>query len=437
MIISFNKPFYFILLFIIVKESIQSHVVYPFKKSRKEKKVYPEDIIQNDLEITIEIGTPPQKIDLNLRNSEFTFFVTSIRANLPYTTFNETNSKSYIKLVNNSSFNKKEYKMAEKISESITINNQKIDNITLILATSLVYKESGALGLKLVLNRVGSDDLSFIYQMKNKSNFDNYAFTLKYDDNNDEKGELIIGSYPHIYNSQNYQENSFIHHSAGKIDNMIDWVFDFQEIKYDNKTINEIIKKSLFKIEYGLIQAPLELKKYFNDTFFLGKCNETLYSERNIYIITCDKRFDIATFKDLKFVLKDIEYEFVLTYKELFIEKDNKYIFGIAFDNNIYTDKDSYWILGKPFMKKYQLVFDLDNKFIGVYKNNKGNKDDKDNENSKEDDKNNFNILIPILIILSVIIIGLIIFIIYYVRKQRRNKAYELNDDNFDYSPSQ
>ena len=51
--ISFNKYFYFLLFFIILKESIQSHMLYPFKKSKKENKIYPEDIIQNDLEITI------------------------------------------------------------------------------------------------------------------------------------------------------------------------------------------------------------------------------------------------------------------------------------------------------------------------------------------------------------------------------------------------
>ena len=142
-----NASFYFLIIIMIIKKSIQSYVVYPFKKSKKENKIYPENIIQNDIEITIEIGTPPQKIDLNIRSSEFTFFVTSYRVYLPYQTFNETNSKSLIKLVNATTFNGKEYKKGEKISESIIINDQPINDITLILATLLEYKESGALGL--------------------------------------------------------------------------------------------------------------------------------------------------------------------------------------------------------------------------------------------------------------------------------------------------
>ena len=86
-------------------------------------------------------------------------------------------------------------------------------------------------------------------------------------------------------------------------------------------------------------------------------------------MIHCDKDFNITKFKNLSFVLKDIDYEFILTYKELFIEQNNEFIFSIVFDENI-DNKDTTWILGKIFMKKYQLTFDLDRKIICLYKEN-------------------------------------------------------------------
>ena len=124
-------------------------------------------------------------------------------------------------------------------------------------------------------------------------------------------------------------------------------------------------------------------------------------------------------------MLKDIDYTFKLTYKDLFIEQNDEYIFSIVFDTNNFN-KNPYWILGKPFMKKYQLVYDLDRKIIGLYKDI--------NNNEKNENKNIFYIVL--LTVLVVIIIALIVYIIYYNRKPRKSRAFELDDDNFDYMPS-
>ena len=419
----------FILFVISFKKVYQSYIIYPFKKSIKQLKIYPEDILQNDLEITIEIGTPPQKIDLNLRSKEYTFFISSSDLNLPFTTFNRTNSNSFTRVMNfTSTFNGKEYKKGFKINESIIINNEENKNISLIYATEISYNESGALGLKLLDSYQFGVDLSFIYQIKNPANFDNYSFSLKYDEKDDEKGHLLIGSYPHIYDSKNYFEDNFYYLKTGKLANMIDWVLDFDIIKYNDAEINNIIKNCSIRIEFGLIQAPFKLKEYFKEKLFFGECNENYYSKRNIHIINCSKSFNISKFKDLSFTLKVIEYEFVLTYKDVFIERENDYIFGIVFDGETDENKSS-WIFGKLFMKKYQLFFDLDRKIIGIYKNN----------NKKGEKNKKFNIIIYIIVIIFLVLvsIGLVFVIVYLITKQRKNKAYELKDDNFDYIPSE
>ena len=413
---------FFIIIFNLFEISIQTHIVYPFKKSTKEVKSYPENLLQNDLEITIEIGTPPQSVDLNLRSKVYATFVTSSDLKLPYTTYNEYNSKSFVKLSKNpSNFQNQEFAKGYKIFESFNINQEQINNITLVLATSIAYNEAGALGLRLLKSHEFGGNLSFIYQVKNPANLDNYAFTIRYD--NDEKGELIIGSYPHLYDN-NLKETNFCFSRARNIGNSIDWVLDFDAIRYDNKTITGIITKSLIQIEFGLIMAPFSLKKHFNDRFFSNRCREEFYSQRNITILHCDKSLDISNFKDISFILKDIDHQFTLTYKDLFIEKDNEYIFAIVFDNNTFN-ANPIWILGKPFMKKYQLVYDLDRKIIGMYK-----------ENNNDENSYKYIIYISAISILGIIVVGLVIYIIFIIKKPRKNRAFELNDDNFDYIPT-
>ena len=156
------------------------------------------------------------------------------------------------------------------------------------------------------------------------------------------------------------------------------------------------------------------------------RCSEKFNDKRNVTIVHCSSNFDITSFKDLIFELKDIETQFVFTYKDLFIKENNEYIFGIVFDEDV-DAKDPTWIFGKPFMKKYELVYDLDRKIIGLYKEG--------NESPSEKSKVNV-VFIILLIILVLAVAGLSYFIFFYLKKTRKSRAFELNDDNFDYVPS-
>ena len=426
--IFFKNLLFFLILFdfnnILVRTS---YIILPFKTSTKEKKEYPENILQNDIEVTLNIGKPPQSVDLNLRSKAYTMFVTSINTKLPYAKFNESNSNSLIKKTEKPEpYGRQEYSKGYMVYDSVHINGKEIKNVSFILAIEVDYKESGALGLRLVDTHESGNDLSFIYQMKNLYQFDSYTYMIKYK-NNDE-GELIIGAYPHMYDN-NYNEKNLIYSKAGVIKNNVDWILTFDIVKYDNKTINLINRLGFTQIEFGLIQAPFGLKKYLNEHFFKGKCTEKFNQKRNITIFHCDENFDITSFKNLTFILKDINLEFTLTYEDIFIKNNNEYIFGIVF-NEDEDNKDATWILGKPFMKKYELIYDLDRKIISTYNGKSYEKEQKKNENSSL-------ALIIILIILGVVVIGLIVFIIYYIKKPKRNRAFELNDDNYEYFPNE
>ena len=416
--------FFFVLSFIYINLTYESYIVYPFKKSTKENKSYPENLLQNDLEITLKIGTPPQSVDLNLRSRIYTFFVTSSQVNLPYKLFNEKESTSLVQISKReTNFTNMEYSKGLKISESIYINDKELKGITLMLGTELAYNECGALGLRLINSHESSNDLSFIYQIKKYANLDSYTFTLKY--KNDEEGDLIIGAYPHVYDNK-FNEKNFFYSKAGSNKNGVNWVLNFDIIKYNNKSVNVGSKKSLINIEYGLIQAPFKYKNYFKNNFYGDRCSEKFNDRRNVTIVHCSSNFDITSFKDLIFELKDIEAQFVFTYKDLFIKENNEYIFGIVFDEDV-DAKDPTWIFGKPFMKKYELVYDLDRKIIGLYKEG--------NESPSEKSKVNV-VFIILLIILILAVAGLSYFIFFYLKKTRKSRAFELNDDNFDYVPS-
>ena len=416
--------FFFVLSFIYINLTYESYIVYPFKKSTKENKSYPENLLQNDLEITLKIGTPPQSVDLNLRSRIYTFFVTSSQVNLPYKLFNEKESTSLVQISKKeTNFTNMEYSKGLKISESIYINNKELKGITLMLGTELAYNECGALGLRLINSHESSNDLSFIYQIKKYANLDSYTFTLKY--KNDEEGDLIIGAYPHVYDNK-FNEKNFFYSKAGSNKNGVNWVLNFDIIKYNNKSVNVGSKKSLINIEYGLIQAPFKYKNYFKNNFYGDRCSEKFNDKRNVTIVHCSSNFDITSFKDLIFELKDIETQFVFTYKDLFIKENNEYIFGIVFDEDV-DAKDPTWIFGKPFMKKYELVYDLDRKIIGLYKEG--------NESPSEKSKVNV-VFIILLVILILAVAGLSYFIFFYLKKTRKSRAFELNDDNFDYVPS-
>ena len=153
--------------------------------------------------------------------------------NLPYQTFNENKSTTLIKETKKpDEYLKQEYNKGYKIYETITINNIQINNVSLILATSLVYEQPGALGLKLVESHEFAEDLSFIYQIKQNVKFGEYSFFINYfDDNN---GELIIGTYPHLYNNT-FDERNFVFQKAGKNNNNVDWIIEFDFIKYNNE----------------------------------------------------------------------------------------------------------------------------------------------------------------------------------------------------------
>ena len=122
--------------------------------------------------------------------------------------------------------------------------------------------------------------------------------------------------------------------------------------------------------------------------------------------------------KELKFTEKrHLNVQFIFNYKDLFYKYKNKYYYLVVFSD------ENFWILGKPFFKKYQIIFDKDKKTIGYYKI------------YKNDNNNNFsfNKLFFVIIILIIIIIFLLYKII--CKRENKSKKIRVNEliENYEY----
>ena len=193
----------------------------------------------------------------------------------------------------------------------------------------------------------------------------------------------------------------------------------------------------------------------FLDSFYISNRKYFFYCKNDKNLISKIKK----TFPGFNYLNRELEFNFDLVADDLFVEKNN-YVYLLMFFH--YTNADD-WIMGRPFLQKYQFMINPDKKDINFYANLNYNnseeedgdskkddedgdsqkdedgdskKDDKDG-NPKKDDKNSSkNILLAIIIIgciLIIIVLGYFIWKCYFKLKYlRKTRANEL-DDQYEY----
>ena len=299
------------------------------------------------------------------------------------------------------------------------------------------------------------DKFNIVYLLKEKNITNNYNWFIYFETNTKKVNELysydefinitcklIIGDEPHNFLPTEFSESQKL---PTKSTNYY-WLLYFNNIYYYKNDINnnnEIIKQEIFfhqgiiSLNELIIICPIEYHTYIKNDFFIEYISRNIchfYYDSEIQGFYCDKNnnFNINNLKKfptLYFEHKDLNYTFELTYKDLFIEKNNKYIFLIAILNN----DNQNWFLTYIFLKKYQFVFNPDSKTISFY--DKKYEEDENKNMKKENNKRIKNILIIILIILSwiiFIVIGIIIGKFLYKKWDKKKRANEL-DDNYEY----
>ena len=280
---------------------------------------------------------------------------------------------------------------------------------------------------------------NIINQLKSQKLISSYAFMVKYNNKNDEKGKIIIGGLPHEYDPRHYSEKYYI---SGKVSFSQDnpgWKINFQNIMYGNDILVSV-KQAEFSLNFGFISTSNTYKEFFDRKFFNNSKYLDSCKEKNIgfYTVKYCKEKVIKEFNNLTFILAN-EYadsnstnKIEFDYKDLFVKApgDNDfYYFQIVFMPGNYR-----WLFGRPVFKKYPVVFDQDKRIIGFY--TQTGEYEVQNIGDKNDEKTSFPISWILVILLSIILI--ILGITFYLKLpylKRKKKANELDDD-FDYQPA-
>ena len=385
-----------------------------------------ESLFYNLAFVNLSIGTPSQLIPFQLNINSQTFYV-------PKEFFNPNKSSSYISISQNeASYPYSDVSRGFNAKDVIKIGDLKKE-INFIYETSTKAENNiGNIGL-LIPSIFQTDVFPFFTSLKKANIINSYTFTFKYfsslslidtiynyQKQNKPIGAFIIGDEPHNYESNKnvYNENEYIKIGAIYQFDGLYWDINFNSIytisKNDNNSIigDFGVKWAELNPNIGFIFCTSiyfnTIKKIFFSNF-KEICKEKELGRYHTYI-ECDKNenFMLDSFPTLYFEHKEFETIFNLTFEDTFIldESSNKYIF-IILKSRLFSN----WVLGSPFLRKYQFTFNTDSKTIGYYKsmnNNKNDKDDKDeiinddtsdkddskeeenqeNENENEEEKN-------------------------------------------------
>lgn len=216
-------------------------------------------------------------------------------------------------------------------------------------------------------------DSEFIQRLKQLKIIRNLYWNIKYTNYLEEKGEIIIGDLPHIYDKKNYDEDdlrvanitSGNHHQRSLIFDDIYIESKNNKIKYNYKRNNEIGEfyiEEFFILgtnEYFKLIGNIFFSKYINEKICQKQTHKKLGQDNEYYHYMCyikDKKKlkeFLNNFPSLIFYQREMDINFTLDSNDLFtIFPDNN---RVLFNIESYNDSNS-WILGKPFLKKYQLI---------------------------------------------------------------------------------
>ena len=470
----------FVLLFFNIN---LSYVVIPFDilvekydTSEKNESLYNttkllKEWFSFDLFSKLKIGTPNQEISMYINHdsscfefnqfkSEFTdfnklsYFFSDNEQPINIFLYNMTSSESFkdISEEYSGSFNSYRYIMGN--DELFIYNNFNTDN-NVIKTNNLNFQISktnepgidcrkencgGYLGLEMF--NQDRNCPNFINQLKKAELINKKIFSIHYF--SQKSGSLIFGAYPHEYQQDKYKEEALFScytkpGDNNKISNFIIYPDEIKSINDENNQEALISNKDrlVFEFYYGFFVGSSSYQKYIANYYFNDLIDKNICFNDNrtslggglfydVYSCQGDKINDIKNkFPSLKFYIKETNTSFIFEFDDLFLKIGNKYYFLVIFEKY----PGDYWIIGYPFFKKYELVFDGDSKTISYYNM------DLINEIKYKEKSKLYKIMI-IVVLCVIIFCGLLVIGFYFGKEkymQRKKRANELNDDDYDY----
>ena len=457
----FNIIFFF-LIFIKVKLEVNP-IIIPFESTNK-KELEPEkyftNLFNNELKITLKVGSHRQSIPCYLNLNTHTVYICGSNSDLNngQPKYEEYKSKTYTNTsssISSESF----YVVGMASKDDVCLNDNHITNLKFYLAKTkfssheLIYSCMIGLGYEEVF--YDDDDAegylteieSFISQLKNNKLINKKVFFIKYNDN-DDYGEIVFGVFPHELKDK-YCKNC-IEEEYIEGDNVytsdIQIVWSIKGYIYSGEKLMFNYLSSIdFELNQGFIIGSYLYKKeilinFFNEMISKEECfTQEIYQQKRAFDgFYCKKDIDITKFESLKIILDKIKYKIEFTYDDLFTMNGDYLYFNVLFTQEEDEFKNDF-ILGKPVFKKYPLVFDFVRRSekIGFYNNLSFKKKGDNINNINNEGKGSSKKLTIILIIIGIKIICLLIFIINrYCQRPRKQKVNELIEF-FDYSAKQ
>ena len=267
-----------------------------------------------------------------------------------------------------------------------------------------------------------------------------------YNDNLNEEGDLVIGGYPHEYDSQHFNLEK-LRNSKIYIDKNMhpDWnllfIKSFIIINNDKSLYEYELNKNTYSTlrieeffilgteEYFIQIQKIFFDKYINKSICQKQTHKKTKYVQNYYHIMCyfngdkkKKKNFLKTFPVLKFYQNEMNYNFTLNSTDLFtiIPDNDRILFNIE-----YLENNNNWIFGKPFFKKYKLLFNEDEKTISYYIED-------DNEFNKY---KNFKFkYLNYIVIIILTMFAYIIFSLYIKKIKIKNKRKRNNNKYFELS---
>ena len=444
-----NNIFFTVLLANFFFQFVQSYYIFPFKILKPDLselyKSFPQNTKEEVYLSYLNIASLFTHIKLQNSNIYELFFKVDEKCSFPTNSSCITNYKSNI-------FDKFKHKNENILNVlNIIMDSPPKDECTNIKIGLAMRGYQGKDRCVYIIDQVKKNDKSVNLTMYN---FNFYNELEKNDKGFD--GELIIGAAPHETDTGYYNESDFI-----TVSNYVDEYYytDMWDGKYINFTLhfknvffflnnNNIDENKIYvnttesdkasiDFEIGLTKCPFQYYTLIKSVFFqqyitTNACKETTISG-GFYGILCDKNKLNAKdfyekFPTIYFEHLDFNYTFTLDSNDLFIEKDGFLYFGLVSQN----EKLNNWRFGQPFLKKYRLVFNHDRKSIGYYIKHK------EKEYTPEKTKSKVSLGMILLIAGIALLIAETIIAVVCIKKykclNRKKRANELMDDNYDYS---
>ena len=374
-----------------------------------------KSLLHDHLFVVNEMGTPKQRVEFSLSSEYYDFLVES--HNVDSSFYDETASRSFVNITKEKSYFvdviSKGYQANETFYFYSGINSKektKFDAITFLFGTEINTKVSGTIGLQ-ITKTIYPNAPSFFQSLKNNDIISKYIWNLNYTTN-----ELIVGEYPHEYDKGNYNEYFLKRTNAIARGTNLYWDLLFTDIMFGDIKINRQRQASISP-ELGVIVGTHELHNYLKENFFsdLGtKCEEKEY-EKYVYYV-CDGNTDVNQFKNITFVHQELGFNFTLTKEDLFSNFNNKKYLLVFFDNEYISYR---WRLGKPFLRKFNLIFDQTNKLLLYYVND---------GSYSAPGYSVFSIVVIVVLLAGVITLGVLIGK-QLILKQKKIRANELQDE--------